>query len=275
VRLRFTLGVALLAFALLWPVRPARAQDPADVDYLLASINAVRAAQGLPPYTLNPLLAAAAQAHSEDMAAQAALLLEAGQSIGGAVTHTGSDGSSAADRVARTGYPAIQVGEDIYASRSGPQAAFEWWMGSSAHRNNILHPRFLEIGIGAAPGPEGLTLFTLVFAHREDSPVLPAPTVPPAATPVPPTPLPTDPPTATSVATPLPSPTPTPSATATVTRIQLPPAEETTSPGGAGTATPGGASAPPGVASGPRLWVILLEVAAAIVAIFTFVKLRR
>jgi uncharacterized protein YkwD len=265
---RSRIVLALLALGLLWPVRPARAQDTADVDYLLASVNAARAAQGLPPYALNPLLAAAAQAHSEDMAAQAALLLEAGESIGGAVTHTGSDGSSAADRVARTGYPAIQVGEDIYASRSGPQAAFDWWMGSSAHRSNILHPRFLEIGIGAAPGPEGLTMFTLVFAHSEDSPVLPAPTQPPPVTPAP---LPTETPTATSVATLLPSPTVTPSATPTVTRIQLPPApaEDTAS------TDPAEAAAPGAVAPGPRLWVILLEVAAAIVAIFTFVKLRR
>jgi uncharacterized protein YkwD len=269
---QFVLAFALAALALLWPVRPAHAQDPADVDYLLVNINAARAAQGLPPYALNSLLTAAAQAHSEDMAAQATLLLDAGESIGGAVTHTGSDGSSAADRVARTGYPAIQVGEDIYASRSGPQAAFEWWMGSSAHRNNILHPRFLEIGIGAAPGPEGLTLFTLVFAHSEDSPVLPAPALPPAATPIPPTPLPTEAPTIT----PLPSPTLTPSATSTVTRIQLPPAEEdTASTDLAETESPDGTAAPRGVASGPRLWVILLEVAAAIVAIFTFVKLRR
>lgn len=263
--MRRSLLLLAAVLALLWPVRMAQGQDPGAVDTLLSLINGARAASGLPPYTLNPRLAAAAQSHSADMAARAADILARGGSIGEAITHTGSDGSRPADRVAATGYDAIQVGENIFTTTRGPQAAFEWWMGSGDHRHNILHDRYLEIGIGVAPGPEGSVMYTLVFAHSEDSPVLPAPTLPP--TQVPPTAAPgaTTPPTETTP----PSLTPTPDPTATTAHVRLPPAaSETPTP-----TPPAGARA--GAFARDRLpWVILLEAGAAAVAIYTLIRAR-
>jgi uncharacterized protein YkwD len=144
------------------------APDPAIIEYLLTNINAVRAANGLPPYVLNDLLTVAAQLHSQDVAEQASRLHSQGEGYYTVVSHTGSDGSSAAERVAATGYPAARVGEDIYAGRGGPQVALSWWLADLPHRSNILHPLYHEIGIGAAPGPEELVVYTLDFAYTDE-----------------------------------------------------------------------------------------------------------
>ena len=72
--MRRRLLYVVATLAVLLPTRTALAQDPAATDHLLANVNAARAANGLPPYSLNPLLTVAAQAHSEDMAEQASLL---------------------------------------------------------------------------------------------------------------------------------------------------------------------------------------------------------
>jgi hypothetical protein len=262
--------VLVMTLALLWPARPALAQDPGATDYLLANINTARAANGLHPYSLNSLLTAAAQAHSKDVAARAAILLDQGQNISGAITHDGSDGSRPPDRVAATGYVAIQVGENIYSTTLGPEAAFQWWMGSMVHRNNILHERYREIGIGAAPGPEGSVIYTLVFAHSVDSPVLPAPTPLPTVAPPPSAPTQAPLPTETAV----PSPTETPEPTATTAHIQLPAAVSAT-PIPTAHPTPEAGSTAGAFARDAWRWVILLEAAAAAVAIYTFVRVRQ
>jgi len=210
-----------------WTGAPANAQNPGDVEYLLTNINATRQLNGLPPYGLNPLLTAAAQAHSDDMAAQAYALLNQGLSPTGAILHVGSDGSQAADRVARAGYAASQVGEVVYGSGiGGAESAFYWWFNSDIHRNNLLHARYTEIGIGSQSGPEGLVLFTVVFAHPPGSPAQ-AQVVAPQATSIPPTTIPTVAPTQP----PQPEPTlapPSPSPTLAVTHIKLPPAHTAT-----------------------------------------------
>lgn len=269
--MRRQLLYVVAALAVLLPTGTTLAQDPTATDSLLANVNAARAANGLPPYSLNPLLTAAAQAHSEDMAAQAALLLSQGQSIAGAIVHSGSDGSDATSRVLATGYPAIQVGENVYATQFGPQAAFDWWMASDAHRHNILHPRYLEIGIGVAPGPEGSVMYTLVFSHSADSPVLPTPAPPPTA--IPPTPVPSETPTPTATAVPpTPSPTATPRPTSTTVSIPLPPAESSPTPDLTGETPESGANR---FAGGVWPWVILLASGAVAAATYVIVRLRR
>jgi uncharacterized protein YkwD len=63
------------------------AKKGGDAYQVIALVNAVRAAYGLPDYTANAALMSAAQAHSEYQA-----------SIGSA-THTGKGGSRAGDRL--------------------------------------------------------------------------------------------------------------------------------------------------------------------------------
>ena len=267
--MRLRLTIVLLVLALQFPAsRSAYAQDPAVVDFILTNINIARVANGLPPYALNSQLTQAAQVHSEDMAQQAYALFNQGQSPLGAIVHEGSDGTRSADRVAATGYNAIQVGENIYGGIFGEGAALDFWLNSSPHLANLLHERYSEVGIGLAPGPEGLVMYTVVFAHSNNSPLPPAPT----SVPQPAAPLPE--PTAVATATATQSPTPAP--TATVRQIQLPrpvatvATEELLATSDDSTTDDGSLFARP-----VTLWVILLEAAAIIVGLYTVIKLLR
>jgi uncharacterized protein YkwD len=102
-------------------------------------INQARAANGLPAYTLNSQLSAAALKHSIDMACNSLL------------QHTGSDGSSPRTRVAAEGYSAKSVQEAIYAQPpqygGNPQSAVDWWLNDSLHRPILLSSTLKEIGV--------------------------------------------------------------------------------------------------------------------------------
>jgi len=71
------------------------------------------------------------------------------------ISHTGSDGSSWYDRVAGQEYANytsarenIYVGPPDYGGT--PQGAFDWWMDSAVHRENILNSWVTEVGIAYA-----------------------------------------------------------------------------------------------------------------------------
>ncbi|MFL9458673.1 MULTISPECIES: CAP domain-containing protein [Nostocales] len=98
--------------------------------------NTQRRQAGLPELRFNPVLAAAAQKHSVDMALEDFF------------SHNSPDGSKVSDRAKAEGYPSAFVGENIYAGGSEPEDAFKGWMNSQGHRNNILNPQYKEIGVG-------------------------------------------------------------------------------------------------------------------------------
>ena len=98
--------------------------------------NIERSKAGLPPLKFNPVLGAAAQKHSVDMA------------LNDFFGHTGSTGSKLGDRVSSEGYKWSYCAENVYAGGSTPEKAVEGWMNSTGHRNNILSPKSKEIGIG-------------------------------------------------------------------------------------------------------------------------------
>ena len=102
----------------------------------------------LPPVAWNSKLAAAAQSHSQDMVAN------------DYQSHTGSDGSSADDRIANAGYDnASSTGENAYAYAGSVDNAMEaflydWGVSDAGHRRNLLQPgvsannSFRDVGIG-------------------------------------------------------------------------------------------------------------------------------
>jgi uncharacterized protein YkwD len=100
-------------------------------------INDARAQNGLPALSVNLQLTAAAQGHSIDMACH------------GLLSHTGSDASSVHDRIAAAGYAPSYSSEIIYGG-GYPQTAFDWWMSDPTHRNEILNPNVIEMGVGYA-----------------------------------------------------------------------------------------------------------------------------
>jgi uncharacterized protein YkwD len=152
-----TLALAALPLA---PAAPARAQaDPAAE--LLALANQARVAAGLLPLRASQELAAAAQRHSDDLAAA------------GALSHTGSDGSRPDGRIRSAGYPAYG-GAGLYASENifrgaSPAEAVEWWLGDASSQGNLLNPDFREAGVGLATGAGGEIYFTMTFGARPNS----------------------------------------------------------------------------------------------------------
>jgi uncharacterized protein YkwD len=99
------------------------------------------------PLTLSVPLNSAALAHSRQMAAYQEF------------DHRGHDGSSPSVRVQSAGYgPYTLVGENIAAGAMTPLEVTEGWLASPAHCENIMDPRFGEIGIGYAVNPRSAEL---------------------------------------------------------------------------------------------------------------------
>ncbi len=102
-------------------------------------VNAERVALGLAAYSVDGRLRAAARVHAADMACNHF------------TSHTGSDGSSVRDRVEAQGYAWSWIGENYYVTgntQNGARVAFDWWMNSTPHRNNLLSPNYTQFGVG-------------------------------------------------------------------------------------------------------------------------------
>jgi uncharacterized protein YkwD len=96
-----------------------------------------------PPVSWSDNLAMAAFLHSEDMA------------LNGFFSHTGSDGSSAGQRMSRQGYPWRTYGENIAVGYPTVASVVQGWLGSEGHCRNMMDPAFTEIGAGYAVGAFG------------------------------------------------------------------------------------------------------------------------
>lgn len=145
--------LAFLILTILIPNSPTYAQanqssnlEGLPVD-LVNAVNALRAAYGLPAYSINSILMLTAQNQSDFMAAT------------GNVSHTGAGGSSFTDRLLAAGYPLggdLALGgfrsENIIAGSSSmsAQAAVDAWMGDAPHQNTMLSQDLTEIGAGVS-----------------------------------------------------------------------------------------------------------------------------
>jgi uncharacterized protein YkwD len=96
-----------------------------------------------PPVSWSGSLAMAAYLHSKDMVLKNNL------------SHTGSDGSSAGQRISRQGYPWRTYGENIAAGNQTVSSVIREWLASERHCRNLMNPAFTEIGAGYAIGPFG------------------------------------------------------------------------------------------------------------------------
>ena len=105
------------------------------ISQMLSLINGARASAGLTTLNVNAQLAAAAQAHTDDMACHSLL------------SHSGSNGSSIYDRITAAGYAPSDWAEIIFGSGSAQQA-FDWWMKDPPHRQSILDPKLEDFGAG-------------------------------------------------------------------------------------------------------------------------------
>src|SRR5271166_2072427 len=132
---------------------------------LNATEQAIASAPAKPPLAWNPDLAAAAQAHSQDMATNQFQ------------SHTGSDGSTPDQRMQQAGYTnASLTGENAFAYASsideGMQAfLIDWGVPDAGHRRNILQPdvsssdAYQSVGIGIATTNNNSTVGPLVITQ--------------------------------------------------------------------------------------------------------------
>jgi uncharacterized protein YkwD len=89
----------------------------------------------VPPLVLEKRLTEAARVQARDMAKNNML------------SHTGSDGSSPAQRATRAGYQWRVVGENVASGPTTPEEVMEGWLASPGHCENLMSPRFTEMGI--------------------------------------------------------------------------------------------------------------------------------
>lgn len=85
-------------------------------------------------------LTQAAEVHSQDMV---------GKNF---FSHTGSAGSSLADRVNATGYAWSSLGENIAAGYANVDSVLNGWMASDGHCANIMNPAFNQVGLVCVTG---------------------------------------------------------------------------------------------------------------------------
>ncbi|MFC5513488.1 CAP domain-containing protein [Massilia jejuensis] len=133
---------------------------------ILARVNAARAVPrncgerafgAAAPLAWADALAAAALAHSRDMAARRRF------------AHQGSDGSEVATRATRAGYDWTLIGENIAAGQPSAQEAVAGWIASPGHCANLMNPAFTEMGAGydiSRARMPGFVYWTQVFGVR-------------------------------------------------------------------------------------------------------------
>ncbi len=143
------------------PGAPASCKARTNVGFLqtlLRLINDEREENGLEELAPSAPLYAAAATHSADMACN------------DFINHIGSDGSSWYNRIAAQGYAYSAALENIVVANpdfgGNAHYAFDWWMNSQVHRDNILNPKVTELGLGYvySPDSEFGGYFTLVMA---------------------------------------------------------------------------------------------------------------
>ncbi len=110
---------------------------------ILALLNEERVAFGVAPLTTSTVLEAQASQYACEM-----VYYEFFDHVN-PVT-----GSTLAERAEEFGYDYAVIGENLAAGQRSPLEAVRDWMESPAHRDNILHPRFTEVGVGVRVGGE-------------------------------------------------------------------------------------------------------------------------
>jgi hypothetical protein len=112
----------------------------------LCLLNAERARRGVAPLRAEARLELASQRHADDMVRR--LYFE----------HDTPEGVDPQGRMLAAGYAATNAftGENIAwgeGAESSPVEIVDSWMRSPPHREAILHPSFVEVGVGVAMAP--------------------------------------------------------------------------------------------------------------------------
>lgn len=107
---------------------------------MLAEVNALRRKARAPALRMNPALQKAAQAHAQDMLDR------------GFFAHESPSNTTVRERATKAGYKWRNIGENIAEGQKSVDEVMTTWMNSPGHRQNMLEPRFRELGIGLVTG---------------------------------------------------------------------------------------------------------------------------
>jgi len=191
-----------------------------SVSDLVSLTNQQREAAGLAPLNLDAQLSAAATNKANDMLAK------------GYWAHNAPDGTTPWVFIKAAGYEYLYAGENLARGFTTAPDTVNAWMASPGHKENILSPKYKDVGFaivtGTLTGEETVLIVqefgnrlssssTVGSAQNQNSVVVTAPTLIPLPQPTfiatvqfTPTPLPTLEPTTTPLPTVLPESSPTP-----------------------------------------------------------------
>lgn len=150
-------AAALAACSTTIPVLPksaASAPESLSDAEILSAINAVRAANGAPPWTYSSSLESAARAQASLMAQKNTMSHDLGVTLRQRVTTAGYLGA---------------VGENVGKGYTSLEAVIGGWMNSSGHRGTLLSHRFTEFGLSAARGPGGKLYWAMIAGGSFDA----------------------------------------------------------------------------------------------------------
>ncbi|MGL5074229.1 MAG: CAP domain-containing protein [Waterburya sp.] len=118
---------------------------------ILDLVNQERAKVGADPLRINEQLDQAADLHTQDQANMDTM------------SHTGSNGSTMANRLQDAGYQYSTAGENVASGYLDAEAVVAGWMGSEGHRANILNASFEDLGVGYGTSDDGTSYWTQNF----------------------------------------------------------------------------------------------------------------
>lgn len=132
---------------------PPKVSAPIDISFQCTDlVNSARSDAGLAPVSVVGYINQAAEGHSTYQAKKQTM------------THTGSNGSNAGQRISAQGFRWSTWAENVAAGQGDCSSVVGAWMGSPGHRANILNPAMTSIGVGAVTGTNGVIYWTMDLA---------------------------------------------------------------------------------------------------------------
>lgn len=156
----FTVVVTLqVGFNILSFVKPGVLGYATDIsiEKLLELTNQKRIENGLNPLTLDPQLCQAANAKANDMFTN------------NYWSHNSPSGVSPWDFILGAGYHYVYAGENLAKDFANSEGVVSAWMASPTHRDNIINPKYRDIGFAVVNGKlNGMetTLVVQMFGSR-------------------------------------------------------------------------------------------------------------
>lgn len=127
-----------------------------SVDRIISDTNIERQKAGFQPVTFNSALSEAAKMKAQNMFAE------------NYWAHFSPSGKDPWDFMKTAGYRFSYAGENLARNFSNPEDMTAAWMASPSHRENILNPKYQDIGIAVEEGilqGQKTTLVVQMFGH--------------------------------------------------------------------------------------------------------------